>query len=198
MKPQKKTVMIRQEYWDCRVHRCDTYHQTEEAAMSCMEREKKRQDTAKARQKREAYQARLENEVVEMREQGATFREIAEKHNKSHTRIHMIMAKAMRKKRYAEKLRESKAQVERLCPEGVDINDVHVEWLVTEIGLSVRTENCLRNARVETVGDILAKTDKEWLKVKNFGKKGLRELKDALEDLRVRLACELVNKTDDY
>jgi hypothetical protein len=64
-------------------------------------------------------------------------------------------------------------------PWGVDVftEDTRVE----NLNLSVRTCNCLRNANIQTVKDLISKTEKELLKSKNFGKKSVNEIKDLLD-----------------
>jgi DNA-directed RNA polymerase subunit alpha len=47
-------------------------------------------------------------------------------------------------------------------------------------GLSVRSENCLQNAGIEYVWQLVEKTEGEMLKIKNFGRKCLNELKELL------------------
>ena len=54
---------------------------------------------------------------------------------------------------------------------------------VTEIELSVRAANCLNNANIATVGELISKTESDMLKYRNFGKKSLTEIKDKLKEL---------------
>ena len=54
---------------------------------------------------------------------------------------------------------------------------------VTEIELSVRAANCLNNANIGTVGELVSKTEADMLKYRNFGKKSLTEIKDKLKEL---------------
>ena len=54
-------------------------------------------------------------------------------------------------------------------------------WLgksVEELELSVRANNCLRNASITTIGELVQRTEAELIKTKNFGKKSLQEIKD--------------------
>jgi DNA-directed RNA polymerase subunit alpha len=54
---------------------------------------------------------------------------------------------------------------------------------VNEIELSVRAANCLNNANLSTVGELVSKTEADMLKYRNFGKKSLTEIKDKLKEL---------------
>ncbi len=58
---------------------------------------------------------------------------------------------------------------------------------VQELDLSVRANNCLESARIQTVRDLVLKSDSELLKVRSFGKTSLREVKRRLQDLGLRL-----------
>ena len=58
---------------------------------------------------------------------------------------------------------------------------------VDELELSVRSNNCLKNANIRTVGELVAKTEGELLKAKNFGRKSLNEIKEVLADSGLRL-----------
>jgi DNA-directed RNA polymerase subunit alpha len=54
---------------------------------------------------------------------------------------------------------------------------------VNELELSVRAANCLKNANIKTIADLVQKTEHEMLKTKNFGRKSLNEIKDLLHDM---------------
>jgi DNA-directed RNA polymerase subunit alpha len=54
---------------------------------------------------------------------------------------------------------------------------------VEELELSVRSYNCLKNANIQTIGDLVQKTEAEMLRTKNFGRKSLNEIKGILEHL---------------
>lgn len=58
---------------------------------------------------------------------------------------------------------------------------------VQELDLSVRANNCLESARIQTVRDLVLKADQDLLKVRSFGKTSLREVKRRLQDLGLRL-----------
>ena len=54
---------------------------------------------------------------------------------------------------------------------------------VEELELSVRSSNCLRDAGIRTLGDLVQKSEAEMLKYRNFGRKSLQELVDILSDM---------------
>src|SRR6266481_1037376 len=53
----------------------------------------------------------------------------------------------------------------------------HLNKSVDELELSVRSYNCLKNANIRTIGELVTKTEAEMLKTKNFGRKSLNEIK---------------------
>jgi DNA-directed RNA polymerase subunit alpha len=58
---------------------------------------------------------------------------------------------------------------------------------VNELELSVRAANCLKNANIKTIADLVQKTENEMLKTKNFGKKSLNEIKEILAEMGLSL-----------
>lgn len=62
---------------------------------------------------------------------------------------------------------------------------------VDELELSVRSYNCLKNAGIKTIGDLVTKTEAEMLKTKNFGRKSLNEIKDILAEMGLQLGMEI-------
>jgi DNA-directed RNA polymerase subunit alpha len=64
---------------------------------------------------------------------------------------------------------------------------------VNELELSVRAANCLKNAGIETIAEMVQKTESEMLKTKNFGRKSLNEIKEILAEMGLSLGM----KTDD-
>src|SRR5512140_241645 len=54
---------------------------------------------------------------------------------------------------------------------------------IEELDLSVRSANCLKNANIRTLGDLVQRTEREMLSTKNFGRKSLDEIKDVLQSL---------------
>ena len=53
---------------------------------------------------------------------------------------------------------------------------------VDELELSVRSANCLQNANIRYIGELVQKTEDEMLKTKNFGRKSLKEIKEILAE----------------
>jgi DNA-directed RNA polymerase subunit alpha len=53
--------------------------------------------------------------------------------------------------------------------------------LIEELDLGVRSYNCLKRVGVETIGDLIAKSEAELAAIPNFGKKSIEEVKEALE-----------------
>jgi DNA-directed RNA polymerase subunit alpha len=64
---------------------------------------------------------------------------------------------------------------------------------VSELELSVRSINCLQNAKIETIGELVQKTEGEMLKTKNFGRKSLNEIKHILASMGLSLGMKLDN-----
>jgi DNA-directed RNA polymerase subunit alpha len=64
---------------------------------------------------------------------------------------------------------------------------------VEELELSVRAANCLQNADIRYVGELVQKTEADMLKTKNFGRKSLNEIKEILADMGLSLGMKLEN-----
>jgi DNA-directed RNA polymerase subunit alpha len=62
---------------------------------------------------------------------------------------------------------------------------------VDEMELSVRSYNCLKNANIRTIGELVQKTESEMLKTKNFGRKSLNEIKEILSGMGLSLGMKL-------
>src|SRR5215469_14149052 len=77
------------------------------------------------------------------------------------------------------------------------VNDPRLEHLdrsVEELELSVRSYNCLKNANIQTIRELVQKSENEMLKTKNFGRKSLNEIKDIL----VKMGLSLGMKFDEH
>lgn len=74
--------------------------------------------------------------------------------------------------------------------------DASLARSVNELELSVRAANCLKNARIKTIGDLVQKTESEMLRTKNFGKKSLNEIKEVLIDMGLGLGMTPDIKVD--
>jgi DNA-directed RNA polymerase subunit alpha len=62
---------------------------------------------------------------------------------------------------------------------------------VEELELSVRSSNCLRDAGIRTLGDLVRKSEAEMLKYRNFGRKSLQELVDILTDMGLHFGMDV-------
>jgi len=65
---------------------------------------------------------------------------------------------------------------------------------VSELELSVRSANCLKEARIKTIGDLVKKTEMEMLKYRNFGRKSLSEINKILADMSLSLGMKIDDK----
>jgi len=64
---------------------------------------------------------------------------------------------------------------------------------VDELELSVRSANCLQNANIHYIGDLVQRTEAEMLKTKNFGRKSLKEIKEILAQMGLALGMKIDN-----
>jgi DNA-directed RNA polymerase subunit alpha len=64
---------------------------------------------------------------------------------------------------------------------------------VDELELSVRSANCLQNANIKYIGELVQRTEAEMLKTKNFGRKSLKEIKEILAEMGLSLGMKLDN-----
>ncbi len=62
---------------------------------------------------------------------------------------------------------------------------------VDELELSVRSANCLQNANIRYIGELVQRTEAEMLKTKNFGRKSLKEIKEILSEMDLTLGMKL-------
>ncbi len=62
---------------------------------------------------------------------------------------------------------------------------------VEELELSVRSYNCLKNADIKAIADLVQKTEQEMLRTKNFGRKSLNEIKEILHTMGLRLGMRV-------
>jgi DNA-directed RNA polymerase subunit alpha len=66
----------------------------------------------------------------------------------------------------------------------------HLDRSVDELELSVRSYNCLKNADIKTIRELVQKTEMEMLKTKNFGRKSLNEIKEILSEMGLSLGMK--------
>ena len=69
----------------------------------------------------------------------------------------------------------------------------HLNRQVEELELSVRSANCLKNANIKYIGELVQKTEAEMLKTKNFGRKSLNEIKEILAEMGLSLGMKISN-----
>ena len=62
---------------------------------------------------------------------------------------------------------------------------------VDELELSVRSANCLQNANIKFIGELVQKSESEMLRTKNFGRKSLNEIKEILVEMGLGLGMKL-------
>jgi DNA-directed RNA polymerase subunit alpha len=67
---------------------------------------------------------------------------------------------------------------------------------VDELELSVRSANCLQNANIRLIGELVQRTEAEMLKTKNFGRKSLNEIKEVLASMGLELGSKIENFPD--
>jgi len=66
----------------------------------------------------------------------------------------------------------------------------HLDRSVEELELSVRSYNCLKNANIQSLRELVQKTEPEMLKTKNFGRKSLNEIKEILQKMGLSLGMK--------
>jgi DNA-directed RNA polymerase subunit alpha len=105
---------------------------------------------------------------------------------------------------YAAKIIKEQMQVfinfyEKPEPVEVEAQEEDEQWnehlfhRVEELELSVRSANCLQNAGIEYIYQLVQKTEQEMLKTKNFGRKSLNEIKEILTERNLALGMKLHN-----
>ena len=67
--------------------------------------------------------------------------------------------------------------------EAPSVPNEHLGKSVEELELSVRSYNCLKNANISTIGELVQKSEADMLRTKNFGRKSLTEIKEILESM---------------
>ena len=72
-----------------------------------------------------------------------------------------------------------------------EIKNENLNRSVEELELSVRSYNCLKNANIQTIGELVQKTEAEMLKTKNFGRKSLNEIKEILGTMGLSLGMKI-------
>jgi DNA-directed RNA polymerase subunit alpha len=62
---------------------------------------------------------------------------------------------------------------------------------ISELNLPARAENCLRNAKIQYVGELVQRTERSMIDIKNFGKKSLTDIKNALTERNLKLGMAI-------
>ena len=76
-------------------------------------------------------------------------------------------------------------------PAAVPVSNEHLDKSVEELELSVRSYNCLKNANIRTIRELVQKSETDMLKTKNFGRKSLNEIKEILQSMGLSLGMKL-------
>ena len=92
-----------------------------------------------------------------------------------------------------DQLYEKKAQPETERPSENHVNE-NLLKNVDELELSVRSANCLKNANIKTIYELVQKTEGEMLRTKNFGRKSLNEIKEVLSTMGLSFGMKLEEK----
>jgi len=78
--------------------------------------------------------------------------------------------------------------------EPVTLRNENLDRSVEELELSVRSYNCLKNANISTIRELVQKSEQEMLKTKNFGRKSLNEIKEILSAMGLTLGMKFDDK----
>jgi DNA-directed RNA polymerase subunit alpha len=74
-----------------------------------------------------------------------------------------------------------------------EVTNENLYRTVEELELSVRSANCLANANIRYIGELVQRTENEMLKTKNFGRKSLKEIKEILTSMELSLGMSIEN-----
>ena len=85
---------------------------------------------------------------------------------------------------------EEQRRAEETKPVNASLND-NLFKTVDSLELSVRAANCLENANIKFIGELVTKSESEMLKTKNFGRKSLNEIKDILAEMGLSLGMKI-------
>jgi DNA-directed RNA polymerase subunit alpha len=80
-------------------------------------------------------------------------------------------------------------------PARLGVANEHLDKSVEELELSVRSYNCLKNANIRTIRELVQKSETDMLKTKNFGRKSLNEIKEILQTMGLSLGMKLDQPT---
>ena len=91
-------------------------------------------------------------------------------------------------------LSEAMAMSSTVVEHTPDTQNKMLQLTIEELDLSVRSFNCLKRANINTVADLIAKTEEDMMKVRNMGRKSLEEVQNKLAMMNLSLASEDSNK----
>jgi len=86
---------------------------------------------------------------------------------------------------------EAAEQTEEISERGLDKQNEILNRSVEELELSVRSYNCLKNANIQSIAELVQKTEAEMLRTKNFGRKSLNEIKEILANMGLSLGMRI-------
>ena len=95
-----------------------------------------------------------------------------------------VKAKIQKTKSNINKSTINKKDIFGKARKDINVLDIKIE----DLGLSVRRYNCLKRARINTVGDLVKKTPRDMMKVRNLGRNSLEEVLQKLKQLGVELS----------
>ena len=78
-------------------------------------------------------------------------------------------------------------QTKRAEPPSLPVDTLHLSRSLDELELSVRSQNCLQNANLQTIGELVQKTEAELLALKDFSRGSLQEIKEILNEMGLSL-----------
>lgn len=103
-------------------------------------------------------------------------------------------------RKYLSKFVTTEEEEEEIEEELSEEEKKRIEYLnmpVSELELSVRSQNCLEAAKIETIAGLVQKTEQDMLKYKNFGKKSLNEIKQILAEMNLSFGMKLEDQEED-
>jgi len=86
---------------------------------------------------------------------------------------------------------EAEPEYEEARPENEILQNENLYRSVDELELTVRSSNCLQNANIKFIGELVQRSEADMLKTKNFGRKSLREIKEILATMGLQLGMKL-------
>jgi DNA-directed RNA polymerase subunit alpha len=88
-----------------------------------------------------------------------------------------------------ERIENSRVDAQADAASGPDVSHAHgmENFPIEELELGVRSYNCLKRVGIETIGDLVTKTENELASIPNFGKKSIEEVKETLAQHGLRL-----------